>query len=1000
MNPKVASKAASPAKATAAKAKASTPSKAKPATPVKPATPAKPVPAKPAPPKPAAPAKPALPAKPAPAKPAPAKPAPAKPASPASPSTLAQLEKFFQDQIQANGHVTIDGSQLQISGLDALLQKTVGPSLVISSVTLTLGTSTLKLTGVISFLATGFHVSLTFTLANSKLSLAFDAAQVSNTSLSLAKLVAQVLPTVTKTPAIVFSDLHISFDTSKSSFLFGGTAGWQIPLGQNNPTVQATLVISELGASVSGSLDVGTATFHVAYQLQKGVNLLTGSWTDSAHPLGWDSIVTALGLSSKLDLPANVPTAGFNAAQLSLDFANDAFTLTGQTAHGAAFFLASKQDNKWGFAFGAAVAGNWQFSQISSGLAVLDFLVFQQAYLLISSFTQAQFSFPNFAPMTTPIDIGPGLNFGAVVNFAAGTNVLSKNIHKLAGTSTASVEGIIGTVADTRLSASLGGTMTITKGLALTDPALIVIAEGPEVEIQGTLEIVLQKQVIDVTGRLGISPEKADFTVDVKGKSLFAPFGFTGVTLQEIGVSLGIVFTPPGLDIALEATFQVGTTPSDKCAIEFAVEPDAVNPILLWGQFSSISLPTIFSAMYPKLQLPAALNSVGLQDAYVYYCEQPTTLPDNSAAAPGFAISGTLDAYAFTMAAALKIDFTSGISGSAAMTPIHLVNHALDVTGTGKLGGPEVAFNTISSPFFDVTLNVQVMGVVGANIQGNVSATGFSFLLKFDIQGVLSETLQCNFTSYTNFSASTDLHFHLDVTVGPFTAPKTNINLGSIHINTAFTGHLDLGINSTSVHGSVSGAFDGRALPGVSFDASTKSLTEIPTLVINQIKNEASTIYADVLSNGTKWANMVASGAITGADDAGKVLTSVYGMSATEVQGLLQKLKLHGSTNVHVDVPSPHIDTPNKHVDAAPVHTDQGTGHVDTARTHADTSTPHADGSTWGIHGDFGGHADTTITPHVDSNPHVDTNISPHVDTNTPHVDSQPHVDQTEHIDV
>src|SRR3974390_2399194 len=280
MNPKVASKAASPAKATAAKAKASTPSKAKPATPVKPATPAKPVPPKPAPPKPAAPAKPALPAKPAPAKPATAKPAPAKPASPASPSALAQLEKFFQDQIQANGHVTIDGSQLQISGLDALLQKTIGPSLVISSVTLTLGTSTLKLTGVISFLATGFHVSLTFTLANSKLSLAFDAAQVSNTSLSLAKLVAQVLPTVTKTPAIVFSDLHISFDTSKSSFLFGGTAGWQIPLGQNNPTVQATLVISELGASISGSLDVGTATFHVAYQLQKGVNLLTGSWSD------------------------------------------------------------------------------------------------------------------------------------------------------------------------------------------------------------------------------------------------------------------------------------------------------------------------------------------------------------------------------------------------------------------------------------------------------------------------------------------------------------------------------------------------------------------------------------------------------------------------------------------------------------------------------------------------------------------------------------------------
>jgi hypothetical protein len=529
-----------------------------------------------------------------------------------SPASLADLEKFFQDQIQSSAKVTIDGSQLQIAGLDALLQKTTGPSLAISNVNLTLGTDTLGLTGVISFLGTGFHVSLTFTLGKSKLNFTFDGTQVPNTSLSLAKLIAQVAPTVTNAPAIVSSSLHISFDTSTSSFLFGGTAGWQIPLGKNNPTVQSTVVITQDTASISGSLAIATATFNLAYQLQKGVNLLTGSWADSAHPLGWDSIVTALGLSPKLDLPANIPNAGFQAAQLSLDFASDTFTLTGQTANGAAFLLASKQDNAWGFAFGAAVAGNWQFSQISSSLQVLDFMVYQQAYLLISSFTQAQFTFPNFAPMSTPIDIGPGLNFGAVINFASGTSVLAKNVYKLVGPSTVSVEGTIGTLQSSRLSASLGGSMNIATGLALTNPALIVIAEGPVVEIQGTLEIVLQKQVIDITGRLGISPEKAEFTVDVKGKSLLAPFGFTGVTLQEIGVAMGIGFTPPGLDLALEAVFTVGNTPSDKCAIEFEIEPDAVNPILLWGQFSSLSLPTIFTAMYPKIKLPAALNKIGL----------------------------------------------------------------------------------------------------------------------------------------------------------------------------------------------------------------------------------------------------------------------------------------------------------------------------------------------------------------------------------------------------
>jgi len=345
-----------------------------------------------------------------------------------APSTLASLKNFFEGQIQSNGHVTIDENNVAISGLTTLLNKTVGPSLVISSVSMTLSTSSLGLTGVLTLLGTGFHVSLTFTESAGKLNFTLAATQFPATSLSLPKLVAQVAPAVTNTPALALSGLRISLDTSNSNYLFGGSAAWQIPLGTKQPSIQASVVISQSSASISGALAVGTANFTVSYQLQKGVSLLTGAWTDSAHPLGWDSVVTALGLSPKLDLPGNIPNAGFQAAQLSLDLAGGKFTLTGQTANGAAFLLASKQNNAWGFAFGAAVAGNWRFSQISSGLGVLDFLVFQQAYLLISSFTENGFQFPGFPVMTKAIDVVPGLNFGAEINFASGTSVLAKTV--------------------------------------------------------------------------------------------------------------------------------------------------------------------------------------------------------------------------------------------------------------------------------------------------------------------------------------------------------------------------------------------------------------------------------------------------------------------------------------------------------------------------------------------------------------------------------------------
>jgi hypothetical protein len=111
---------------------------------------------------------------------------------------------------------------------------------------------------------------------------------------------------------------------------------------------------------------------------------------------------------------------------LSIDFSTDNLTLSGQTANGGAFFEAAKQSGSWGFAFGAAVATGWTFGEISSSLSVMDFLVFQDAYLLISTFTQKQYTFPNFALMTTPINVVPGLNLGGVINFAAGTSTLAQ----------------------------------------------------------------------------------------------------------------------------------------------------------------------------------------------------------------------------------------------------------------------------------------------------------------------------------------------------------------------------------------------------------------------------------------------------------------------------------------------------------------------------------------------------------------------------------------------
>jgi hypothetical protein len=52
-----------------------------------------------------------------------------------------------------------------------------------------------------------------------------------------------------------------------------------------------------------------------------------------------------------------------------------------------------------------------------------------------------------------------------------------------------------------------------------------------------------------------------------------------------------------------------------------------------------------------------------------------------------------------------------------------MVNNTISVTGNGSLGGPAIAFNTITSPFLAVTLDVQLMGILGTQINGTVTST-------------------------------------------------------------------------------------------------------------------------------------------------------------------------------------------------------------------------------------------------------------------------------------
>jgi hypothetical protein len=222
---------------------------------------------------------------------------------------------------------------------------------------------------------------------------------------------------------------------------------------------------------------------------------------------------------------------------------------------------------------------------------------------------------------------------------------------------------------------------------------------------------------------------------------------------------------------------------------------------------------------------------------------------------------------------------------------------------------------------------------------------------------------------------------------------------------------------------------------------------------------QVSDILSKLLKSADQWLTWVHSGVIQNAgrtaEEVGKVLVSVYQLSAVDIASKTQKTLHYGITDLvktlkgagktanevvtalkslgfsasdiasaitavftktHADVNVDHIDTPAgphgdvvaKHIDIPKVHVDSST-HLDVARVHTDTSNhldiAHGDLPVVGTvtpHGDTTPHSDQTITPHGDTNAHVDQTTTPHADSTTPHADGAvpPHGDTSTHIDV
>lgn len=833
-----------------------------------------------------------------------------------------------------------------------------------------------------------------------------------------------------------FSALSASIDTSASSYSFQGQANWNIPTGTSGLQVQASANVSSTVAAgqrnttgvLAAQLTAGPATFTLSYTL--GENTLTGTWNSGGGSLSYTDLAKLLGISaSSIQLPSGLPDLGLASATLTIDFSKSTFTLSAQsTTFGEAFFLASKSSSgSWGFALGLALPSPWQFSSlggsVGQALSALDFLVFINAFFVVASFTQSNFTYPAFPPSAqTPIDLVPGLTFGSQLDLKASansSNAIAKNLLTILKKEQLDVQASISpNLSQTQLTVELGGApipLLPFKQFTLSNPELVIVAQPLTITFQGTFEVPMNKsgsQTLDVGTAMtvGVGGVNISATVTTSTGSLPSPLDFIGVTLDQIGISAGLILEPPGGTFGLQGKFELGTEPADSFETVFAIDPEVIYPVLLYGNFPKLDFRDVFNSTIGKaahINLPSGFPDVRFENVFISFADPANTskLPDGTVPTPGFAVSGTLILPGgWSASVDLQINYAAhGILGSASLSPIHLGNGALSITGNGANGGPSFQVKTASSPYFSANVAVDLLKLK-ASLNMDVEDSGFTFDLHFSVAGH-DQFFDCTLKDKSSFSAKAHLDFPLVVSIGPIKTPQTSLNLGTVNVNETFIGSAGVAISSSGISGSISGSFGQWTLPAISINASAADLSNIFNLIINQIRSQANTVFAKLFSDAATWLKAIKSGLITGVGDivaVGRVLTQFFGKSIPEAATLVyQNLTtdlgqlitlLHGlgasATDAYsilvglgysaaqvassiASVFKTHVDVPAQgHIDTAPVHTD--------GRPHFDT--PHGDGRVFGIHGDI---------PHGDASSHTDVTVVPHVDNSiTPHIDA------------
>ena len=438
--------------------------------------------------------------------------------------------------------------------------------------------------------------------------------------------------------------------------------------------------------------------------------------------------------------------------------------------------------------------------------------------------------------------------------------------------------------------------------------------------IKGTVPFKIFGKSFDAIATMTIDNVEAAVGLVIQGDhtTLPSPPQLPGMHFDEYGAGMGIIFEPPSYVLGLEGKFHIGGGQSNIIALDddtftmvLAIEDEVPDPLYLSFYVPKLTLDDVL-ALYTNTRtgIDVPVHFTDLAFVWAENPMEPLILPDGTLSDAALRFRATVDILSFGFYGDVEVDISAGLTADVEVSPISLGPFKLSGDGKGvtikvdehgspiknnairdrktlqdvlkhatdkvmvRPGGPVLRIQSLSAPFLHLNAKASLFDLVSEAITADIDKSGMRFELNFG--SVLSETMKVKLADFHNldgmFSFGIDRTIHFP-SVGP-------VSLGSIHLKSSVAVTLKIRTSASDVTLSAGGTFDFErlhlTLPEFRVNAHIEKITDLLSVLGDEIEHEARQIFGSVLSDAATWAKWVAARLITGIEDMAPVLKDAF----------------------------------------------------------------------------------------------------------------------------